>query len=109
LVDQFAEVGQLGGRELAPFHQVGGQAFRGTVKHAGDELPHHPLGRRFLGDLRLPHSSAAGAMTGDESFIAHHAEHGGDGRRRDVALGAEPLDDVAERQGTLLPQDAEDF
>ena len=99
----------MGGVELSPFDEVGGEAVGGAGEEAVDEGADHAGFGSLLGDDGTPSGAAAAAGPFDELFVAHHAEHRGDGSGGDFTLGAEGFAQDAKRAGTVVPEGLEDF
>ena len=109
LVNQLPEFGELRGVELAPFDEVGGEAVGGAGEEAVDEGANHAgFGALLRGD-GAPGGAAAAAGAFYQAFVAHDAEHRGDGGGGDFTLGAEGFAEAAERTGTLAPECLQDF
>ena len=109
LVNQLPEFGELRGVELAPFDEVGGEAVGGAGEEAVDEGANHAgFGALLRGD-GAPGGAAAAAGAFYQAFVAHDAEHRGDGGGGDFALGAKSFAESAEGAGALAPEDLEDF
>lgn len=94
---------------MTGFDEVSGEAAGGTVENIVDEFADHRLGGGRLRDGGGPLLATRGLLAADEAFIEHHAEHGGDGGRGDIALAAEGFTNDAERRRAAVPKDAEDF
>src|SRR4051794_6616065 len=90
-IDQLTEFGELGGRELASFDEVNGEAAGGAIEDAFDEFADE---RASGGGLRHGGGPCVAAAAGfgvdrfssNDAFVEHHAEHGGDGGGGDIAL-----------------------
>src|SRR3954469_4039628 len=113
-IDQLSQLSELGGRELAGFDEVDGEAAGRAIENAFDELADERAGRGGLSDGGGPLLAAAAILrvdgfSADEPFVEHQAEHGRDSGGRDLALAAECFADFAEDGRTEVPEDAEDF
>jgi hypothetical protein len=108
-VDQVAELSKFFLRKLAGFDEVGDESMRGAVENAVEELADHGFCRSRLCDGGRPLMAAGGALSLDESFIEHYAEHGGDGGRCYVSLASQRFAQFAEGQWATVPEDTEDF
>src|SRR5438132_1415539 len=95
-IDEFAELDQFVGGELAGFYEVDGEAAGGAVEDAVDEFADHRAGGGVLCDGGGPLVAAAGRFSFHQAFVDHDAENGGDSGGGDFAALAERFANFAE-------------